>query len=561
MILGETTTEMTNKDRTIDFNLNEQKDGLLSSDTEDTKDRAVDSTVPTVTLCVFAVLSIIITQGINVFSHTTDHFPSFTIGQIACTLAFVFFLLLWAAIHGATICMALQAMVSGHDFWKGLRHHRNRFVSEENMKYIDAAAELAAIMILFYVCDRTDFLPRAEKHYDRDTYWFILLAVFGASLFTIKKDVTSGHAPLLQREQTEEWKGWMQIQFLMYHYFHAAEYYNSIRCYIAAYVWMTGFGNFSFYYVKKDFGLSRFCAMQWRLNFFVFWCCFFLANEYMLYYICMLHTTFTVIIYGLLGIMQEQNYSAVGMRLKFVVILGVIFLIWDVPGVFPVLWAPFRWLVDYKGSLHEWTFRSGLDHLVWIPGMMTAFAHPTVDAWLERLDTMPFKTQYGIKTLVVTACLVVGWVWYEEVFVHPKKVYNGMHPYTSFVPITLYIILRNISSRLRCYHLGLFAWMGKITLETYISQFHIWMTTLGPNENPKKLLRLCPEGYPLLNFSLVSIMYVFISYRIFQVTGTLKHFAIPLGKDGPAKLKRNLIYGPILVLAFFLMAFTMGTLT
>ena len=48
------------------------------------------------------------------------------------------------------------------------------------------------------------------------------------------------------RDQTEEWKGWMQVMFVWYHYFAAKEWYNWIRIYIAAYVWMTGFGTNSF---------------------------------------------------------------------------------------------------------------------------------------------------------------------------------------------------------------------------------------------------------------------------------------------------------------------------
>ena len=47
---------------------------------------------------------------------------------------------------------------------------------------------------------------------------------------------------LLNREQTEEWKGWMQVMFVWYHYYRAAETYNLIRLFIASYVWMTGFG-------------------------------------------------------------------------------------------------------------------------------------------------------------------------------------------------------------------------------------------------------------------------------------------------------------------------------
>ena len=56
---------------------------------------------------------------------------------------------------------------------------------------------------------------------------------------------------VLNREQTEEWKGWMQFMFLLYHYYAAEEVYNSIRVMITCYVWMTGFGNFSFFYIKR----------------------------------------------------------------------------------------------------------------------------------------------------------------------------------------------------------------------------------------------------------------------------------------------------------------------
>ena len=77
------------------------------------------------------------------------------------------------------------------------------------------------------------------------------------------KSAFSGKALLyLNRHQTEEWKGQMQVLFLMYHYFVAAEIYKAIRVFIAAYVWMTGFGNFSYYYIRKDFSLARFTQMM-----------------------------------------------------------------------------------------------------------------------------------------------------------------------------------------------------------------------------------------------------------------------------------------------------------
>ncbi len=53
-----------------------------------------------------------------------------------------------------------------------------------------------------------------------------------------------------------------QVLFLLYHYYEAKEVYNAIRIFIAAYVWMTGFGNFSYYYKTGDFGIGRCVAAE-----------------------------------------------------------------------------------------------------------------------------------------------------------------------------------------------------------------------------------------------------------------------------------------------------------
>lgn len=50
----------------------------------------------------------------------------------------------------------------------------------------------------------------------------------------------------------------LQVLFLLYHYFEAREVYNAIRVFIAGYVWMTGYNNFSYYYRSKDFNISRY---------------------------------------------------------------------------------------------------------------------------------------------------------------------------------------------------------------------------------------------------------------------------------------------------------------
>jgi hypothetical protein len=64
-----------------------------------------------------------------------------------------------------------------------------------------------------------------------------------------------------------------------------------------------------------------------------------------------------------------------------------------------------------------------------------------------------------------------------------KFEYNAEHPYFFWIPILLYMFARNLTPWLRRVHLPLLAAMGKITLETYLMQHHIWLTS-----NAKTLL-------------------------------------------------------------------------
>uniref|UniRef100_A0A0D3BS63 Cas1p 10 TM acyl transferase domain-containing protein n=1 Tax=Brassica oleracea var. oleracea TaxID=109376 RepID=A0A0D3BS63_BRAOL len=196
--------------------------------------------------------------------------------------------------------------------------------------------------------------------------------------------------------------------------------------------------------------ISYYFQMMWRLNLFVAFSCIILNNDYMLYYICPMHTLFTLMVYGALGIFSRYNEIPSVMAVKIASCFLVVILMWEIPGVFEIFWSPLTFLLGQRTTSHD-----------------------THHHWRN-----------------------VGYLWYEYIY----KLDKCVHLSAKFHPTE-----RNFS-------LTLFAWLGKITLETYISQFHIWLRSNVPNGQPKWLLSIIPE-YPMLNFMLTTAIYVFVKQK------------------------------------------------
>lgn len=449
-----------------------------------------------------------------------------------------------AAVQPSTPTPGIDAAGKANYAWTSSAFYRCLTLEEDALlasrEALRSAVEFGTILVWFYVADRTQLIAPGTKTYTRDVLLFIFLVLTAvAGGYSLKQ-----HRPLvLHRTQTEEWKGWMQVLFLLYHYYNAKEIYNAIRVFIAAYVWMTGFGNFSYYYRTADFGVGRFFQMMWRLNFLVLFCCLVLNNSYMLYYICPMHTLFTIMVYGALAIGSRYNKSDTAIWLKIAACFATVFVFWELKFVFYTIWRPFMFLVGYTDPrrpggdrMYEWFFRSSLDRYIWIYGMMCAFMHPKIEKFLQAVDTMEVKRRRVTRAVLIGLFCSIGYAWYHFVYCLPKVEYNKVHPYTSWIPITVFFMLRNLTPQMRTFSMGLYGWLGCITLETYIGQFHTWLLSKRPDGQPIYLLTLLP-GYPLLNFAVVTALYVALSHRLFLTTGTLKDAVVP--HDDNRLLLRN----------------------
>lgn len=133
---------------------------------------------------------------------------------------------------------------------------------------------ISVSIALIYAADRTGFWLKEHKQFNPWTFAFLCFLSLAVGLLTVKRaDSDQG---ILNRDQTDEWKGWMQsrschsllksflnfqtVAILIYHYLGASRIsgiYNPIRVLVASYLFMTGYGHATFYLKKADFGFLR----------------------------------------------------------------------------------------------------------------------------------------------------------------------------------------------------------------------------------------------------------------------------------------------------------------
>lgn len=269
--------------------------------------------------------------------------------------------------------------------------------------------------------------------------------------------------------------------------------------------------------------------MLFRLNFLVIFICAVVKNEYMLYYICAMHTYWFVTVYITMATLPSWNEHPVKMAAKFLCYIVANAIIFEVPGICEKVFYPFWFILGFHENrfplMHEWAFRAGLDHWACLIGMVCAYNYPHFENLMQKLEsgtTNPEKRiNNAIKGAIGVAVVFLLYIWYTSCMRLEKFSYNKIHPYSSWIPIVCFIVLRNLFKIFRQYYIHLFAWLGKITLETYLSQLHIYLQS-----NAKDLIIYIPK-MPLLNFAFATTIYLPLSYVLFKITLELNTILLP----------------------------------
>jgi len=379
-------------------------------------------------------------------------------------------------------------------------------------------SQLKVILILAFAVfgDRWEpSYPRNDNH-NMTLFWIghaVLLVCAIATWTRVPPRNGSNRVVLLSRPQTEEWKGWMQFAFIMYHYYRAWSAYNWIRVFVSSYVWMTGFGNFLYFDKKKDFSIERMVSMIIRINYFPILLSICTGVSLDLYYVVPLHTVgfFVTLVTCWVSIKLETMAGLSYWKSRIAAVMLCLLahvLFYETKAVDVLLF--FSKEIHFRFQADKYSAWIGI-----VCGMLMGKASEYM-AWAYGSVDRPL-VQWAQRFLGVGLILT----WYKGFgYLDDKYAYNPVHPYVFIIPLLGWLMVRNSSKYLTECHSTFLEFLGRNTLETYVLQFHLFMNHSvqhipiiipGSGADGSNLLRL-------LNMMLCGSVFVAIAVQARKIT-------------------------------------------
>ncbi|KAL8865916.1 MAG: hypothetical protein Q9174_006613 [Haloplaca sp. 1 TL-2023] len=419
---------------------------------------------------------------------------------------------------------------------------------------IHACMKLGLALAYCFLADRTQVFSKVQKQFTYPDFFILCAIVLVLGFASIGRSKTRSSAsdttsedpvvikPFLSRDQTDEWKGWMQFAILIYHYTGASKVlwiYKIIRILVASYLFMTGYGNTIFFYQKSDYSSKRYAKVMLQYNLLSCLLPYMMDTHYLFYYFAPLVSFWYLVVYLTMRIHHDANTRLPVLLAKIAVSS---FLVTSL-----VKWTPFFeglfWLLEHtcriKWDVREWKFRVGLDLYIVYAGMLAAILCSKISL-IVNSHHVPAEAESPLISFIrrqwskiriysiIAASILLPAFWAFAYQFTTKADYNKWVPYISVVPIGCFIILRNSTDYLRGTYSKLFAWLGRYSLETFTLQFHIWLAadtngllSLGLRGRKFALL-----GSKYLDLTLLSVIFLWMSWLVAGATVKITHWII-----------------------------------
>ncbi|KAI1661961.1 Cas1p-domain-containing protein [Daldinia decipiens] len=380
----------------------------------------------------------------------------------------------------------------------GARHNLEVGGNPEIVKSVETLRNILVTFMWCWYADGTSYLIKAERHYEQEVFVAACLIWLVVSVLSLRKathqtdgsssskrDLRYYRGPgYISRSQSNEIKGLMQGIILLYHYHHASQalwVYKIIRLFISGYLYISGYAHTLYLLKTNDFSLNRVIEILFRLNFLSVFLPYMMRTTYTSYYFAPVITFWYLVLYAMLRFFKSYNRDLRWLLLKIAVTARLTNLLILTPGILEAVTRFVHAIFFISIDVEEMRFRLRLDRYITFIGIIVAaLTHrasirrePTFLqlGWVGAALTLRFT--YWLAIVCVGSSLTFFYV--TQTYLQEKQTYNQIHPFISWIPILCFIVLRNSHRILRDRYLLLPNLLGRISLETYVLQYHIWL--------------------------------------------------------------------------------------
>ncbi|TDZ49935.1 putative O-acetyltransferase CAS1 [Colletotrichum trifolii] len=382
------------------------------------------------------------------------------------------------------------------------------------MDVLLATATVIAVSVYCLLSDRTHLLIKQDKNFDVSDFILPLIGLAFLAAVSVRSrppqlPSSKGLAAVsfLPREQTDEWKGWMQAFILLYTYNAASEslaMYKVHKFLVATYIFLSCYGHTMYFLRTEDYSLRRVTYVLCRLN--LLSCVLGLAtsSEWIIYSAPLITFWFGVT-YISLACFRRFNNNPLGFFLKIVVLAGCITFLMRRTHLLETVLRVLKSTCSIHWDVNILRAHYNIDRFVAYFGMLTAAAVHRVSVLRRRqhginarapfektndaLDRALLDVAYPERDAVpVKPIMIFFAVAYLVVFIilafaaqvyRNNDAYNAFHPYTSPWFVLSAVVARNALQPLRESYVPLAAALGRSSLEAYVLHHHIWLGSDG----------------------------------------------------------------------------------
>jgi len=279
---------------------------------------------------------------------------------------------------------------------------------------------------------------------------------------------------------------------------------------------MTGWGNWQYFDKKKDFSLERAISMWLRINYFPLLLCLVVGTKLDDFYIVPLHTAGFFVTMATAYLAHKLEPKIKGSEKRKMVAIGISLLAHIIFYETPLV----RVLNLFSSEIF---FRFQADkYSCWV-GILFGYLWPHVKKAAQFYNTPPPSDLHqnivsGAQVMAGICCIAF---WFGMCgHIRDKYTYNPLHPYVFWLPLVGWLIIRNSSRYLMEVHSTALEYFGRITLETYVLQFHLFMCR-HVQHIPVVIPGAGADGFIILkiaNMLLTGVVFVTVAYYARQFT-------------------------------------------